>query len=97
MKAIITNLKHDLDSFSRLVGSELIDKVHHVDEEVVQLVQLLLPGHVGRWVADEDVDEVEKVEKNRVVHLLQLFSVVEFHWVQSAMQKSYVEIIHRII
>lgn len=45
---------------------KLVDEVVHVDEQQVDVVNLFLPSW-GLWALNQDVDQVEKVDQNRVV------------------------------
>lgn len=68
-------LHHDPQCLPGLMRSVFVDEVVHVDEQQVEVVQLL-HTFLRIWCPDENVNKVQKVDKDRVVELLQLALVV---------------------
>ena len=63
------HVEHDSQCLSGLVRPELVHQVVHVDEEQVEVFNLLISlGIVRRFY--EEIKQVQKVDKNRMVELL---------------------------
>ena len=75
------NHEHDSQGFSRLkqnnvlnvfnsvrdlMRPKLVDEVVHVNEQEVDVVNLFLPPW-RLWALNQDVDQVKKIDQNRVV------------------------------
>jgi hypothetical protein len=71
----LLNVQHHPERLPGLVRPELVNEVVHVDEEQVKVINLCLALR-RLWCADEQVDQVEKVDENRVVQFVQLFLAV---------------------
>ena len=70
------HVEHDSQGLPGLVRPELVHQVVHVDKEQVEVFNLLISlGIVRRFY--EEIKQVQKVDKNRMVKLLQLFFPIE--------------------
>ena len=55
-----------LNSVRDLMRPKLVDEVVHVNEQEVDVVNLFLPPR-RLWALNQDVDQVKKIDQNRVV------------------------------
>ena len=60
------NVLNVFNSVRDLMRPKLVDEVVHVNEQEVDVVNLFLPPW-RLWALNQDVDQVKKVDQNRVV------------------------------
>ena len=65
------------------MGTELIDQMVHVDEEQGQVVDFGGSGLRFR-VSDDDVHQIEKAGRYRMIQLFELPAVIVVVWIQSS-------------
>ena len=60
------NVLNVFNSVRDLMRPKLVDEVVHVNEQEVDVVNLFLPPW-RLWALNQDVDQVKKIDQNRVV------------------------------
>ena len=60
------NVLNVFNSVRDLMRPKLVDEVVHVNEQEVDVVNLFLPPR-RLWALNQDVDQVKKIDQNRVV------------------------------